>query len=638
MSAYHYFAYGLHIHSDIRCSSLPKYNPDLTVQEDIVIRLGSTPDSLENPISQGVLFSANLGEYLLLIPNVATYFVRNANEIIVEPEGTYDENEVALFLLASPLAALLQQRGRFVLQASIVTTDKGAVAFTGTSGVGKSTIAMALARHGFPLLADKVCVIDIDSNNTPYVWPGAIDSFLWKDSLEMLGYDSIHLVKIRQGIEKYVFRMASNIKHQTPVILRKIYVLSVTNESTTSVDKVVGSLKVKTLFQQQFNERLVSDLPLKYSKFVFASMLAANTDMRNVRHPRTRKSLAATADEILLDLNSVEDHYPQLAVTQSQPKIDADTHNLCAASSGSTIPQKESPKRILKVSNKKKNLVWMASYPKSGNTWLRAFLANYTHDYGRPIDINELATDTSTGMLASQRKRFDELTGVEASSFTDAEINSLRPSVYRRISEQHAQLSDDPLFIKIHDIPTLSKANKLDLIPRNCTRAIIYVVRNPLDVAVSFAHHFELSIDESIRALNDDNHRIGNSTHGLSTQLQQVLTSWSGHYKSWVENQKNPVLVIRFEDMHENPYDTFRKVLEFSGIDVDSHRLERAVQNSSFDILKNQESEASFEENPAKGKFFRIGASGGWNQTLSRIQVDLVISKHSQVMQKLGYL
>lgn len=638
MSSYHYFVYGIYIRSEIRCSSLSEFKPESSIKPDAEILYGPTPDALEYPIAQGVLYTASIGKYLLQIPRVANYFVRHAKAIIVERTGECNDCEIALFLLASPFAALLQQRGQFVLHASAVLTTAGAVAFAGGSGVGKSTMAMALAlaSKGCRVLTDELCVVGIDSKGTPYLWPGAVDSLLWRDAIEMLGSDTKGLSKIRQGLEKYAFREQSNTDYQNPVALRRIYILSVTNKPTTSTSTIRGISKVQTLLQQQFNEKQVSDLRLKHSAFSFATKLSASIEIHNVRYPRTRRFLPMMVETIFQDIETIKLPCPTVTPKRSQEIPELTTQNLSHTPRHVHTSSIRAHYSTGKISE---NIIWMASYPKSGNTWLRVFLANYINDSKEPIDINKLAYDRATGLLASQRKLFDDFTGTEASGFTNTEIDSLRPLVYEQVSKQQAEHSTDPIFVKIHDALTFSKLEKRPLIPKTSTRAVIYVVRNPLDVCISYAHHFDVSIDESIQILNNENQTIGTgvSKHGLTSQLQQILTSWSGHYKSWVENQQNPILVVRFEDMQEKPSETFRNIVEFSGIKLNTPKLERAIRNSNFDLLRNQESVASFRENPSANAFFRQGVSGNWKEALSQSQVDLLIAQHGRIMRKLGY-
>ncbi|HVU23800.1 MAG TPA: sulfotransferase domain-containing protein, partial [Opitutus sp.] len=126
-----------------------------------------------------------------------------------------------------------------------------------------------------------------------------------------------------------------------------------------------------------------------------------------------------------------------------------------------------------------KGIVWLASYPKSGNTWFRTFLTNFLRDGDAPAAINELAG----GPIASARIHFDEAVGYDSGEMTYDEIDALRPDVYR----QWAREAQQTPFCKIHDAYTFLPDGR-PLSPPDATECALYFVRNPLDVAVSFAH------------------------------------------------------------------------------------------------------------------------------------------------------
>jgi hypothetical protein len=270
------------------------------------------------------------------------------------------------------------------------------------------------------------------------------------------------------------------------------------------------------------------------------------------------------------------------------------------------------------------SIVWLASYPKSGNTWLRAVLANYRREKEGPADINNLGSP-----IASRRHEFDEITGVEASDLTIEEIDTLRPAVYRHLAA-HAR---DPLPQKIHDAYTPA------LIPTDVTRGAIYIIRNPLDVAVSYANHLGVSIDRAISWMGDETYTIAAGRRHLPNQLRQRLLSWSGHALSWVDQSAFPVHVVRYEDMSLLPCETFAPALDFAGLATDAARLERAIANSSFEKLQQQEEAHGFDERPSTtGVFFRQGKPGGWRDALDASQVEHIVQDHAEVMRRFGYL
>jgi hypothetical protein len=275
-------------------------------------------------------------------------------------------------------------------------------------------------------------------------------------------------------------------------------------------------------------------------------------------------------------------------------------------------------------------IVWLASYPKSGNTWLRAFLANLRSERDEPVDINNLGG----GPIASARPLFDEAMGIEASDLTTAEIAHYRPAVYEHLTTSNENI----LFLKIHDAFTSIDTGQ-PIISRAATKSVIYIIRNPLDVVVSYAHHMNVSLERATRLMGKHKHALESSQRGMGHQLRQQLLTWSEHVQSWVDDSDLPLLVIRYEDMVQHPVETFTTAARFVELSDDPEQIERAIAFSSFDVLQSQEREHGFGEKPLKADaFFRQGKVGGWREALSEEHVAKIVQDHGQMMHRFGYL
>ncbi len=277
----------------------------------------------------------------------------------------------------------------------------------------------------------------------------------------------------------------------------------------------------------------------------------------------------------------------------------------------------------------KKNIIWLASYPKSGNTWFRVFLTNLLSDSDIPANINDLAEAT----ISSSRKIFDEYTGLSSSDLTFEEIDRMRPDVYRMQSLE----SDELLFKKVHDKFYFVDDNQA-LFPDEISKAVIYFIRNPLDVLVSFAYHSARPAKKMISTLNNSNYAFCDKNDKLQNQLRQILGSWSDHVKSWTEQTMIPVHTIRYEDMVNNTFDSFSKAVKFIGLEKTEAQIKDAIGKSDFSVLSAQEKEDGFKEKMIKSKsFFRKGKIGDWQNHLDEKMKNEIIENHMEIMVKFGY-
>ena len=279
-------------------------------------------------------------------------------------------------------------------------------------------------------------------------------------------------------------------------------------------------------------------------------------------------------------------------------------------------------------------IIWLASYPKSGNTWLRIFLANFLSESDRPVDFNQLEDYEDLNCISNARTLFDREAGVESSDLTEDEIDRYLPRVYERISQQSDRSDSKTIFIKTHDTfarnawgePIFSKA---------ATQGVIYLIRNPLDVAVSYAHHLACPLEQAIRILCYGS----NKTEGWTIQLRQRLSSWREHVISWVDESDVPVYVMRYEDMQRQPLQVFQGAMLFANLPDRPDRLQLALDYSSFDRLQARESQTGFVEKLLEAKaFFRQGKIGSWQGVLSETQVETIVRAHGDVMRRFGYL
>jgi hypothetical protein len=287
------------------------------------------------------------------------------------------------------------------------------------------------------------------------------------------------------------------------------------------------------------------------------------------------------------------------------------------------------------VDQAKSGIVWLASYPRSGNTWLRIFLVRLLSGGGEPVDINELRRKLSDTTIASNRATFDQIAGIDSSELDPDDIDRLRPRVYETV----AAASTETPYIKVHDAYLLTPAGE-PLMPVSATRATIYIVRNPLDVAVSltfFRGHQDF--DSTIARMANPDEIIAFKPSKLSSQLRQRLSTWSGHVTSWIDAAGIKCHLMRYEDMVHDPLETFTAMARYLGLPHDGAAIQAAIESTRFDNLRDAEEQRGFIEKPTETeRFFRAGRVGDWREYLSAALTSRIIADHRTVMDRLGYL
>jgi hypothetical protein len=271
-------------------------------------------------------------------------------------------------------------------------------------------------------------------------------------------------------------------------------------------------------------------------------------------------------------------------------------------------------------------IVWLASYPKSGNTWMRAFLHNLMRDPPEGYDINRMGEFSLSDSTAFWYQH--ALAGKSQDAWTREDVAGARDSAQRIMT----QATPDNVFVKTHNalVSYLGKP----LICPEWTAGAVYIVRNPLDVVISLADHYGQTIDQTIKNMADP----GNVTIPNRDIVYEVHSTWSLHVQSWTTQPGPWVHVVRYEDLLSAPRETFAKVAGYLGLKPSAARLDRAIQRSSFENLRKQENEKGFREtSPKATKFFRVGKAGQWRQALGDAQVEAVIAGHKEQMQRFGY-
>jgi len=274
--------------------------------------------------------------------------------------------------------------------------------------------------------------------------------------------------------------------------------------------------------------------------------------------------------------------------------------------------------------------VWLASYPKSGNTWARSVLQALTRPTGDgTVDINAL----DGGPIACCRWSLDARLGFASSDLTADEIDALRPACDAALD---AEL-DDVSFRKIHD-GLFTGPGGAPIVSPTATRAAIYLVRDPRDVAVSSAHFTGQPPAWAVARMADPDAALCAGDRSLDHHVRQRLGTWSEHVEGWTGHDLFPVAVLRYEDLQADPVDGFARLAAFAGLTVRRDQVAAAVAAGRFDRLRAQEARCGFRERPPAAEvFFRRGIVGSWRDELPTALVRRIEADHEATMARFGY-
>ncbi len=275
-------------------------------------------------------------------------------------------------------------------------------------------------------------------------------------------------------------------------------------------------------------------------------------------------------------------------------------------------------------------LIWLASYPKSGNTWVRLALRSM-REGGMQLRLEDIAR---FGIMPTNRRLFDLLLEVESDNLSHEEIEELRPVLH----DAFAAAEREPPLLKVHDRWSRTASGR-PIFDRGHTRHTIYIIRDPRDVAISWARFSNHPIDWGVRNLADPQSRLNASRRSIATNIAQWLGHWSSHVTSWIDESGLEPLVVRYEDMHADLAATLVRTATYLGWEISPAAIAGAITASAFDRMADQERRSGFGEMPdTASRFFVSGRAGGWRDILTQEQAATIERDHETVMRRFGYL
>ena len=277
-------------------------------------------------------------------------------------------------------------------------------------------------------------------------------------------------------------------------------------------------------------------------------------------------------------------------------------------------------------------IIWLASYPKSGSTWVRSFLTCLIFSQDNDLNINDIK------IRAFPTKKDYENINENSENINQIIQNSLH-------AQSRINLDNKIKFFKTHSANW--KSNDDLFTDEVNTDSVIYIVRDPRNIITSIKNHFDFdSYEKSLNFMKNEQTIIGNKKSKSEIDLLTIISSWSNHYKSWKKIKKD-YLLIKYENLVNNSFDEFGKISNFLKKKHDYQYSEtevaKSIENTSFDKLKLQEKEKGFIEavTDSKGnlkKFFNLGPENDWKNILDKKTTRLVEENFEKEMIELGYL
>jgi len=278
-------------------------------------------------------------------------------------------------------------------------------------------------------------------------------------------------------------------------------------------------------------------------------------------------------------------------------------------------------------------IIWLASYPKSGNTWIRIFLNSMLFSNNKvDVDINSNSIDQFP-----LRSHFEGLTN------NTNDINEFAKNCIN--AQDKINLDNKIKIFKTHNAYWKQNTTNFSFTNKENTLGTIYIVRDPRNIITSVLNYFNKEdYDDALNFLKDEKKILGGSEEDFG--LPTIISSWSNHYNSWKKLDKN-YLLIKYENLLNKPEIEFKKITDYleniGKFKFKNSDISLAIENTKFNKLSSQEDERGYNGNSPTNKklnkkFFNLGPENKWQKILSQEIKNKIEDIFEKEMQELGYL
>ena len=282
-------------------------------------------------------------------------------------------------------------------------------------------------------------------------------------------------------------------------------------------------------------------------------------------------------------------------------------------------------------------IIWLSSYPKSGNTYVRAFLSAYYFSESGQFDFSQI----------SNIEQFPH------EKFLKKKINSISEASKEWVpSQKDINKNKKIRFFKTHSFLGSYQGNEFTT--PETTLGAVYIIRDPRNVLTSLKNHYSFDDDKALKMITDKTRSLmsNNGSHASLT----FISSWAENYLSWFRDARFRRLFVKYEDLITNKYETFRDIIVFTNTlmnrveGVDRSKLQKAIETTNFNVLKKKEVDETFDPSESgfknwrkfhsenKNLFFNLGPENNWKKILKKKISDKIEISFEKEMKKLGYL